>query len=169
MTTTPSPPAVKFNSTTNEPTGEHTTPTVQQRGLDADASGRCQIVIEAFLHDINAKFPTTAVSLHNSPQDTIALTFSRMIMAHTLIAGTGTFPFFPALANFGASYVLVAPGFRKSNHWFAQLATEESPAQSHLHVVEDTDSIESLDLMKLWEADPSGGLVVQWFRNTSSV
>jgi len=54
---------------------------------------------------LQREFPRAVVRVHNDPDETIALTYARMIMANQTFAVMSTFALFPAIANFGMGYI----------------------------------------------------------------
>lgn len=77
----------------------------QVRGVDSSNRDRCPQLLEPMLAYFQKKFPRAKVSLRNSPEETIALAFTRFIMANqSLAGGFSTFYSMPFYATFGTAY-----------------------------------------------------------------
>jgi hypothetical protein len=82
---------------------------VQQRRVDAaDAqqTQRCQTLVFAFVRHLQERFPNATVRIRNDPSETIAIAYSRMVMANQTVAGMSSFGVFPLLGTFGTGYFL---------------------------------------------------------------
>lgn len=66
----------------------------------------CQHIVIAFQRHIQAVFPNATVSIHNGPNESIPVSYSRLIMAKKqTFTGPSTFGVFPAIASFGIGYI----------------------------------------------------------------
>lgn len=77
----------------------------QIRKNDRKDTGRCAILVGALQSFLRHSFPRANVTIRNSPSETIALAFTRLIMANeSVAAGTSTFIAMPFYAAFGTAY-----------------------------------------------------------------
>jgi hypothetical protein len=95
------------NDTVDDTAGTNNTSLGQERWYDASSTtkDRCRTVVLAFVDFISERFPTSTVTIHNGPSETIALAYARMIMANQTVAGISTFGVFPVVASFGTAYL----------------------------------------------------------------
>ena len=93
--------------------------TGQTRKEDAGASKmqKCKDLVVAFTDHLTNKFPRARISIYNDVNETIALTFARMIMANQTIVGVSSFGVFPALASFGTGYIRKPDHRKEPNQW----------------------------------------------------
>jgi hypothetical protein len=61
--------------------------------------------VGALVDYIDRRHPHARISVHNGPNETIALAYARMIMANQTVVGISTFGVFPALSTFGTGYL----------------------------------------------------------------
>jgi hypothetical protein len=122
---------------------------------------RCRIVVTALVEYIQKRHPTARITVRNSPNETIASTFARMIMANQTIAGTSSsFGLLPTLATFGTGY------------YSAPKRNEVSPLSQWLLfelvdnvvVVENNKRAMVGAIQKLWETEGAKG-VLKWFNS----
>jgi len=66
---------------------------------------RCKQVTMAFIEHLQAEFPNAQIRVHNDINETIALTFARMIMANQTVVAITSFSVFPGVSTFGTGYI----------------------------------------------------------------
>jgi hypothetical protein len=82
---------------------------------DADLN---EAVVTAARDYIQKEFPNATVSIRNDDvNETMAMTYVRMVSANWSFCCPSTFCLFPALANIGESYILQSPLFGGSPSW----------------------------------------------------
>jgi hypothetical protein len=125
----------------------------QQRRMDGTEHTRCPILIGAFQQYLQDRFPNATVQVRNSPDETVALSYARFIMANqSLAAGISTFVYYPFMATFGTGY-LQKP-----------LYVEESfEEQVNSRFIEYSDLMSSVDLFRLWNETNGREQILQWF------
>jgi hypothetical protein len=155
------------NDTVDDTAGTNNTSLGQERWYDASSTtkDRCRTVVLAFVDYISERFPTSTVTIHNGPSETIALAYARMIMANQTVAGISTFGVFPVVASFGTAYLHQPHGPFVNGWMFWPRRIDE--LASHVSIVRDTDYVMVADLKVLWETQGAPG-VVAWFQNTES-
>jgi hypothetical protein len=79
--------------------------TGQTRKVDRSNKRRCPRLVHALQNYMKKKFPRARVQLRNSPDESVALAFTRLIMANQSFAGgVSTFYTMPFYAAFGTTY-----------------------------------------------------------------
>ena len=133
---------------------------------------RCRIVVLDFVQYLQERFPNSRVRIHNSPNETIALTYARMVLAGQTIAGISTFGVFPALASFGTGYIRRPDQQSPTNGWLVhppldELLQQEKYADKQLVLMNEPNVLMVRQVKKLWE-DPDGATkILAWFRNNT--
>lgn len=81
---------------------------LQQRNHDAGlvVQQRCRTLVMALKKYIAKRHPKATIRIRNDPNETIALTYARMIMAKQVIGAMSTFSVFPVVGSFGTGYFL---------------------------------------------------------------
>lgn len=120
---------------------------------------RCRQVIEAFVTYLQERFPQARITVRNDPNESIALSFARMVMAQQVVVGISSFGVFPAVATFGHSYIRDPDYVRAPNRWlldphFRQRAT-------HVTLIQE-ERLTGKDCRTLWGSD--GSAVLEWLR-----
>ena len=64
----------------------------------------CKRLVLGLVEYLSNSFPNSTVTIRNSPNDTLPLTWARLIMANQTIVGISTFGIFPAIGTFGQGY-----------------------------------------------------------------
>jgi hypothetical protein len=79
----------------------------QQRNDDVNEKvlGRCRILVYSFISYIQYHHPQAEIRIHNSVNETIALTYARMIMTSQSITGMTSFGEMATVASMGAAYI----------------------------------------------------------------
>lgn len=86
---------------------------------DADLN---EAVVTAARNYIQKEFPDATVSIRNDDtNETMAMTYVRMVSANWSFCCPSTFCLFPALANMGESYILQSPLFGGSPSWIEKV------------------------------------------------
>lgn len=76
----------------------------QTRFIDRSIRGRCPRLVKALQAYLQKKFPRAKVKVRNSPDKSIALAFTRLVMANqSLAGGVSTFYTMPFYASFGTT------------------------------------------------------------------
>ncbi len=71
----------------------------------------CERLAGAFIEYLQQQFPSTRIRLRNDANESVALAYSRMIVARqTIVGGVSTFGAYAALASMGQAYT-IAPDF----------------------------------------------------------
>jgi hypothetical protein len=98
---------------------------------DADLNERVSLAVQDYLQQT---FPEARVSIRNDDvNETMAMTYARMISANWSFCGSSTFCLYPALATRGESYILQSPLFGGSPTWITKV---EAPF-SNIHYVQE--------------------------------
>lgn len=121
---------------------------------------RCIIVVHAFVEHLQTHFPAARVSIRNNANETIALTFARMIMAKQTVVGITTFGVFPAVATFGMAYIRRPDFLRCPNRWL--LRPDVETIVDNVKLI-DEPRLMAVQCKRLWGND--GALVLQWFQD----
>lgn len=103
--------------------GIHTQPfeTKRLREADKDAARDCKKVVHLLVDTLQREFPNTTVSIRNTQEDTIPLTYARLTMAFQSITTMSTFGIFPAIGCFGDGYFQVSGRQNKFAHYVPEL------------------------------------------------
>jgi hypothetical protein len=134
----------------------------QQRQLDLGKGDRCRLVVLSLVDYLKSQFPGAVVRLHNSHNETIALTYARMIMANQTISPISTFSVFPAIANFGQGYIR-RPDYKKApNRWL--LNPPVDVLADDVTLFDEPDVLKARQVNRMWSEDPSGNILLAWFK-----
>lgn len=158
-------PAAKSIGILTQPFDDSTT---QGRKADADSKkrDRCRIVVQSLLEFVKERYPYAEVKIRNSANDTIALTYARMIMANQTIAGISSFGVIPAIATFGTGY-LREPDYPKApQSWVLHPRIDE--LAYNIVLFKEPCFIKVEDMKDLWETQGETG-VLKWFRDETFV
>jgi hypothetical protein len=98
---------IKTNNNSSNTSSNHTT-NEQARDKDHDDSFRvtiCQRIVYRFVDYLQERFPKARISIHNGPDETIALAYARLIMAkrQAFAYPDSSFSVFPVLATFATN------------------------------------------------------------------
>ena len=136
----------------------------QTRKEDSGASKRqkCKDLVLAFTDHLTAKFPSARISIHNGVNETIALSFARMIMANQTIVGISSFGVFPALTSFGTGYIRKPDHSKQPNQWL--LDPPIDAASNGIILIEEPNLlwVSQLQLLRKIGGEPK---VIEWFKN----
>jgi hypothetical protein len=141
---------------------------VQQRSLDTDnvqQMERCQTLVFAFVDFLREQFPNAIVRIRNDPTETIALAYSRMVMANETVAGMSTFSVFPILGTFGTGYFLRPKSGDPAmwlTHWKYPI-TNMIRQDSNIVLFDESNLLVGPKAKALWDTH-GDDVVLQWFR-----
>jgi hypothetical protein len=139
----------------------------QQRTQDADFTSRrrCRTLVVALKAYISRRHPTTRVSIRNDPNETIALTYARMIMANQTVGTMSTFSAFPVVATFGTGYFL-RPKKWSPNVWMRNHPNmiDELTDKPNLVLFDEESVLVGPQTTDLWNAQGVNA-VLGWFRS----
>ena len=124
---------------------------------------RCRIVVNAFVEQLKKRFPDARVSIRNGREETIASTYSRMIMANQTIISLSTFAFFPAIATFGKAFIR-RPSRRNLGAWIVKAVEEEKV--DNVVLIDEPDWLPTARCKRMWGED--GSAVLEWFRSETT-
>jgi len=127
---------------------------------DYDVTGsRCRLVIGEFVAFLQEEFPQAVVRVHNDPDETIALTYARMIMANQTFAAFSSFGMFPAIANFGTGYFQAHQKYR----WM-QNPTFDTVMDDFV-MMNETNILMSEKMIRLLKTEHAEKTIIDWFRD----
>ena len=138
----------------------------QQRSNDVGQEDKCRIVVTALVEHLHERFPHARVTVHNGPNETIALGYARLIMAKQAVAGVSSFGVFGPIANFGRGFVRRPDYNRVPNLWLLDLERDEELAlQSRdITLFDAPDRLPVAKINKMWRSDPSGESILAILR-----
>jgi hypothetical protein len=134
----------------------------QERKADADSKkrDRCRVVVHSLVEFIEERYPYSDVRLRNSVNDTIALTYARMIMANQTIAGISSFGVIPAIATFGTGYLREPDYPRAPVSWVLRPRIDE--LADNIVLFKEPRFMKAVEMKDLWETQGETG-VLKWF------
>ena len=136
---------------------------------------RCRVLVYSFVKFIQQHHPNAQIFIHNDRNETIALTYARMIMARQQsITGMTSFGEFATVATFGTGYVrhpsqwvkgidiLMAQDHMNDNHSSSSSSSLSSPV-----VLYQPFQVQPFKYIKaLWNQTPNGTTAaMKWFWN----
>jgi hypothetical protein len=138
----------------------------QQRSLDSPNCERCEILVLALVEHLQSRFPRAKVSVRNNPSlETVALAYSRIVLANQSIAAMSTFSLFPMLGTFGTGYFLrprgLDPSVWMSHPDFSIDAVTHD--RSSIVLFDEKHILVAVKAKELWEGHGSKA-VLDWFR-----
>lgn len=91
---------------TTKSIGIHTQPfdVALLRGADQEHASHCEKVVHVLVDYLQQAYPNATITIRNTKEDTIPLTYARMTMAAQTITTMSTFGIFPAIGSFGEGY-----------------------------------------------------------------
>jgi hypothetical protein len=139
--------------------------TAQNRGADnVDVTGnRCRIVVTSLVAYTQQRFPNASVRIRNDSNETIALTYARMIMANQTIAAGSSFAVYPVIATFGTGYLRRPDPGQGPNIWV--LNPPIVKLTDNVVLFEDPNVIMVSSLKQMWDRRGGGEEVLDWFWN----
>lgn len=134
----------------------------QQRAREkfADKLDSCRLVVSEFVKHLQQRFPKARITIRNDRNETIALTFARMVMANQSIVAISTFSVLPTLATFGHGYIR-KPDYPKAPNQFL-LHPNIEDLTNHVSLIEES-RLMAKELNEMWDED--GTRVIEWFRS----
>jgi hypothetical protein len=139
----------------------------QQRTQDADFTSRrrCRTLVVALKAYILRRNPTARVFIRNDPDETIALTYARMVMANQTVGTMSTFSAFPVVATFGTGYFL-RPKKWSPNVWMRNHPNmiDELTGKPNLVLFDEESVLVGSQAADLWNAQGVNA-VLGWFRS----
>lgn len=134
----------------------------QQRSEDSGATkmARCKQLVEAFVEHLTQEFPNAKVHVHNGPNETIALTFARMIMANQTVIPITSFGVFPGVSTFGTGYIRKPDYPKAPNRWL--LSSPPIDQVENIKLI-DEPRLMAGSVKRMWGAD--GSDLIEWFKN----
>ena len=122
---------------------------------------RCRSIVNGLVDYLHARFPRIRrISIHNGPQETVALSMGRMIMAKQTIASVSTFSAMPGVASFGIVYIPES----KVGH-MGWILEEPRVRDDKIVFVDSEHKLNSLDLVAIWIQPGGSERIMEWFRN----
>jgi hypothetical protein len=126
---------------------------------------RCRTVVKSLVDYIESQYPKARVRVHNSVNESIALTYARMIMANQTIAGISSFGVLPAVASFGKGYIRFPDYVRGPNKWLLNPRIDE--LDHNIVLFREPKRISVSDMKDLWKNEGANG-VLAWFWNDTT-
>ena len=123
---------------------------------------RCRIAVTSLVEYIGERFPHSRITIHNGPNETIALAYARMILANQTIVGISSFGVFAAIGTFGTGYIR-RPDFRKAPNMFLVQPRLDQMADNVV-LIDEPKRIMCQQINKLWVSEGAEG-VLNWFWN----
>ena len=132
---------------------------LEQKEINMD---RCRRLVTLFVQHLTERFPQARITIRNDANETIALTFARMIMANQTITAISTFSVVPALVTFGSGYIR-EPDFVKVPTWFL-MRPNVSTLVDDVYLIREP-VLMATKVKQMWGDD--GTAVLEWFQNNS--
>jgi hypothetical protein len=134
---------------------------MQARSIDSQEHirDRCRTVVYSLVEYIQKRFPQALVRIHN--EESIALSYARMILAKQAISGISTFGVMPAAATFGTGYIRIPDHIDEVNQWILKPNIDE--LVDNIILIQDP-KIPVGHIKTLWEQEGERG-VLAWFWN----
>lgn len=145
----------------------------QLRSNDSNKHTRkiCETLTTAMVEYMASAFPHARIRIRNNANETIALTYARMVMANQTFSPISSFSVFPAVANFGIGYVR-RPDFPKApNKWMVNSVapTIEDMFPGKVELMSSTDLLLARNFKlladKTKEMKDGVDYQVEWFTN----
>jgi hypothetical protein len=123
----------------------------------------CRMLVHKFQDHLAEKFPDARIRIHNDRNETIALTYARMIMAKQTISPISSFSVFPALATFGKGYIR-KPDFRKApNRWLNAPPVDQ--LYDNIELMVEPNRLMVAQIKVLRRLPGGNNNVFEWFQN----
>jgi hypothetical protein len=123
---------------------------------------RCRTVVYSLVEYIEQQYPDARVRIHNDIDESIALTFARMIMANQTIAGISSFGVIPAVSTFGTGYIRLPDYPKAPNKWLLNPRIDE--LTDNVVLFYEPKRIMVGAMKGLWQNEGEQG-VLEWFWN----
>lgn len=136
----------------------------QNRDYDGtgDKKKRCRLVVGEFVKHLQGVFPTAQIRIHNDGNETIALTFARMVMAQQTIIGISSFGVFPGIATFGNSFIRYPDYIDAPNRWLLNPSIDS--LCSNVKLIHE-EMMFAPDLRVMWKGARGARTVLGWFKS----
>ena len=136
------------------------------------AAASCEQLAHKLVEYLQQRFPRARIRIRNNANESVALAYSRMIMARqTIVGDVSTFGAYAALASWGQA-VMVAPDFRHApGRWLLDWEKEErsngrGTDDSNVTLVHDSNSLHLKDFNDIWWLEEGGkDALIQWLTN----
>jgi hypothetical protein len=141
----------------------------QTRKTDSSSTKleRGRIVVTAFVDFLAERFPDARITIHNSHNETIALSYARMIMANQSMAGVTTFGVFPVISSFGTGYIRKpdSGNTRVPNQWLNNPPVDQ--LADNIVLMEEPNLLTAPRFQKMWK-EKGQEHVLEWLKNGDS-
>jgi hypothetical protein len=130
---------------------------------------RCRVIVSAYVDYLHEHFPEARIRIHNRPDESLTVAWSRLIMANASIAsGVSTFANYPIMSTFGTGVLQTRAG--APGNWMLFDTPRADQISNNLEVkAVPEDRISGKELEEMWKSYPDGeDRVVAWFRNDTS-
>lgn len=74
------------------------------RGVDGGRAEECRKVVYSLVEYLQDFAPSATISIHNGPNETLPLTYARIVMANYSFTSLSSFGIFPVVGTFGKGY-----------------------------------------------------------------
>jgi hypothetical protein len=140
-------------------------PSGQRRQAEGGGTAiqRCQLMVEAFVEHLTGLFPKARIRVHNGLDETIALTFARMVMANQTVIPITSFGVFPGVSTFGTGYIRYPDYAKAPNRWLITSPWMEKV--DNVKLVKEP-VLMAQQLKNMWGQNVSS--VINWFANYTS-
>jgi len=174
MSNHPSFGFIKFSAFSKRLTADTKSIGIVTQPFDADGQSRredkgphkqekCKEIVYSFQEHLAEHFPNARIRIHNDRNETIALTYARMIMAKQVISPISSFSVFPALATFGRGYIR-KPDFAKApNPWLNTPPVDE--LYDNIKLMVEPNILMTWQVKELRRMSGGAANVIEWFRN----
>lgn len=128
------------------------------------ANERCQFLVYGLMEYLRQRFPAARIRVHNDADETLAIVYSRFIMASQAFAAISTFSAFPVAATFGKGYFYAdAVKEQLSNMWAALPAV----ASDNIQLV-SVPFLKTTAIFDNWDSgEGNGASILAWLTNDS--
>eukprot|EP00592_Proboscia_alata_P000329 CAMPEP_0194375512 /NCGR_PEP_ID=MMETSP0174-20130528/24049_1 /TAXON_ID=216777 /ORGANISM="Proboscia alata, Strain PI-D3" /LENGTH=406 /DNA_ID=CAMNT_0039155769 /DNA_START=120 /DNA_END=1340 /DNA_ORIENTATION=- len=99
------------------------------RRFDRSKTKQCKQVVYLLVDYLKEGFPNASVTIHNGANDTLPITYGRLVMANQTITSLSSFGIFPTMGTFGDGY------FQKGNRGVNPFSTRVPKVLRNTHVM----------------------------------
>jgi hypothetical protein len=98
--------STRIPNATTRSIGIHTQPFNASlvREADQDSIDNCEKVVHVLVDYLQARYPNATITIRNTQDDTLPMSYARMTMAQYTITSMSTFGIFPAIGSFGEGF-----------------------------------------------------------------
>ena len=132
------------------------------REVDQGTGRRCRIVVTDLVDYLQEKFPKATIRIHNKHEETITMTYARLVMASQTIVSPSSFGVFAALGSFGMAYIFHNETLDNLNFLLLPPMTHNPVSDI---VLRNEEFLLCSEIKDMWEQDPTGAHVLSWFRS----